>query len=85
MSENPELKLSDLKENEKNGVDFVQIIENKLQELDELHQANYNVLLELNDKKTEINNQEESIKYELSGINGAKVVLQQILKEAKDS
>lgn len=85
MSENPKLKLSDLKEDDKIGVDFVQIIENKLQELDELHQANYNVLLELNNKKTEINNQEESIKYELSGINGAKVVLQQLLKEAKDS
>jgi len=42
-------------------------------------------LVELNNKKNEINKQEESIQYELSGINGAKVVLQQILEEAKDS
>lgn len=85
MSENPELKLSDLKENEKNGVDFFKIIENKLQELDELHQANYNQLVELNHRKNDINKQEESIQYELSGINGAKVVLEQILKDAQDS
>jgi len=65
--------------------DFVQIIENKLKELNELHKANYNQLVELNNKKNEINKQEESIQYELSGINGAKVVLQQILEEAKDS
>jgi len=51
MSENPELKLSDLKEDEKNGVDFVKIIENKLQELTDLHQTHYNALVELNNKK----------------------------------
>jgi hypothetical protein len=85
MSENPELKLSDLKEDDKIGVDFVQIIENKFVELDELHQAHLKILTELNNKKNEINKQEESIQYELSGINGAKIVLKQILEEAKDS
>lgn len=85
MSENPELKLSDLKEDDKIGVDFVQIIENKFLELDELHQAHLKILTELNNKKNEINKQEESIQYELSGINGAKIVLKQILEEAKDS
>jgi len=85
MSENPELILSDLKEDDKIGVDFVLIIENKFVELDELHQAHLKILTELNNKKNEINKQEESIQYELSGINGAKIVLKQILEEAKDS
>lgn len=85
MSENPELKLSDLKEDDKIGVDFFKIIENKLQELNKLHQENYNQLVELNHRKNDINKQEESIQYELSGINGAKVVLEQILKDAQDS
>jgi len=85
MSENPELKLSDLKEDDKIDVDFVQIIENKLQELDELHEANLRFLKELHNRKNEINKQEETIQYELSGINGAKVVLKQILEDAQDS
>jgi hypothetical protein len=85
MSENPELKLSDVKEDEKNGVDFVKIIENKLQELADLHQTHYNALVELNNKKNDINKQEEAIQYELSGIHGAKLVLEQILKDAQDS
>ena len=85
MSENPELKLSDVKEDEKNGVDFVKIIENKLQELADLHQTHYNALVELNNKKNDINKQEEDIQYELSGIHGAKLVLEQILKDAQDS
>jgi len=60
-------------------------LENKLQELDELHEANLRFLKELHNRKNEINKQEETIQYELSGINGAKVVLKQILEDAQDS
>jgi hypothetical protein len=42
-------------------------------------------LVELNNKKNDINKQEEAIQYELSGIHGAKLVLEQILKDAQDS
>ena len=36
-------------------------------------------------KKQELNKEEEAVKYELSGLHGAKVVLEQLIEEAKDS
>lgn len=75
----PELKLN----TEDN--DYVKLLERKLQEISDLYDQNYAVLEQIEAKRKQLNKEEETIQFELSGINGAKVVLRQLIEEAKDS
>tara|TARA_B100000029_G_C17514625_1_gene937590 strand:+ start:455 stop:751 length:297 start_codon:yes stop_codon:yes gene_type:complete len=61
------------------------ILQKKMIEIEEMFEEQEEKLNNLAKQKTEINNQEEAVKYELSGLHGAKVVLQQLIEEAKDS
>ena len=63
----------------------ISILQKKLIEIEEMFEEQEEKLNNLAKQKTEINNQEEAVKYELSGLHGAKVVLQQLIEEAKDS
>ena len=63
----------------------VSILEKKLLEVDTMFEENNIKLNEIASKKQQLNNEEEAVKYELSGLHGAKVVLQQLIEEAKDS
>lgn len=63
----------------------VSILEKKLLEINTMFEENNIKLNEIASKKQQLNNEEEAVKYELSGLHGAKVVLQQLIEEAKDS
>ena len=60
------------------------IIEKKMIEIEEMYEEQEELLNEYANKKRELNNDEEAVKYELSGLHGAKVVIQQLIEEAKD-
>jgi hypothetical protein len=55
-----------------------------MMEVEELFEQQEEELNILAIKKQELNNNEEAVKFELSGLHGAKVVLQQLIEEAKD-
>ena len=61
------------------------ILEKKLLEIEDMFEGQQEELKALAIEKEELNNREEAVKYELSGLHGAKVVLQQLIEEAKDS
>ena len=61
------------------------ILEKKLLEIEDMFQGQEDELKTLAIEKQELNSREEAVKYELSGLHGAKVVLQQLIEEAKDS
>ena len=61
------------------------ILEKKLLEIEDMFEGQEEELKALAIEKEELNNREEAVKYELSGLHGAKVVLQQLIEEAKDS
>ena len=63
----------------------ITILQKKLIEIEEMFEEQEEKLEALAYEKQEINNKEEAVKYELSGLHGAKVVLQQLIEEAKDS
>ena len=42
-------------------------------------------LNEITSEKRELNKREETVKYELSGLHGPKVVLEQLIEEAQNS
>ena len=61
------------------------ILEKKLLEIEDMFEGQEEELKALAIEKEELNNREEAVRYELSGLHGAKVVLQQLIEEAKDS
>ena len=61
------------------------ILEKKLLEIEDMFEGQEEELKALAIEKEELNNREEAVKYELSGLHGAKVVLQQLIEDAKDS
>ena len=63
----------------------ISILQKKLIEIEEMFEEQEEKLEALAYEKQEINNKEEAVKYELSGLHGAKVVLQQLIEEAKYS
>ena len=63
----------------------ISILQKKLIVIEEMFEEQEEKLEALAYEKQEINNKEEAVKYELSGLHGAKVVLQQLIEEAKDS
>ena len=63
----------------------ISILQKKLIEIEEMFEEQEEKLEALAYEKQEINNKEEAVKYELRGLHGAKVVLQQLIEEAKDS
>jgi len=64
---------------------LVSILEKKMIEIDEMYEEQEELLNVIANKKRELNNNEEAVKFELSGLHGAKVVIQQLIEEAKDS
>jgi hypothetical protein len=60
------------------------ILKKKMMEVEELFEQQEEELNILAIKKQELNNNEEAVKFELSGLHGAKVVIQQLIEEAKD-
>ena len=63
---------------------LISILEKKMIEIDEMYEEQEELLNEYANKKRELNNSEEAVKFELSGLHGAKVVIQQLIEEAKD-
>ena len=63
----------------------ISILQKKMIEIEEMIEEQEEELNTLAIEKQELNNREEAVKYELSGLHGAKVVLQQLIEEAKDS
>ena len=64
---------------------LVTILEKKMIDINEMYDEQENLLTEYANKKRELNNNEETVKFELSGLHGAKIVIQQLIEEAKDS
>ena len=85
-SEVPDLVTDDDKEEESPSAkeSLTSILEKKMIEIEEMYEEQEELLNEYANKKRELNNDEEAVKYELSGLHGAKVVIQQLIEEAKD-
>ena len=64
---------------------LISILEKKMIEIDEMYEEQEELLNEYANKKRELINNEEAVKFELSGLHGARVVIQQLIEEAKDS
>jgi hypothetical protein len=86
-SEVPDLVIDDDKEEEAPSTkeSLISILEKKMIEIDELFEEQEELLNEYANKKRELNNNEQAVRFELSGLHGAKVVIQQLIEEAKDS
>ena len=86
-SEVPDLVIDDDKEEEAPSTkeSLISILEKKMIEIDELFEEQEKLLNEYANKKQELNNNEQAVKFELSGLHGARVVIQQLIEEAKDS
>jgi hypothetical protein len=86
-SEVPDLVIDDDKEEEAPSTkeSLISILEKKMIEIDELFEEQEKLLNEYANKKRELNNNEQAVRFELSGLHGAKVVIQQLIEEAKDS
>ena len=82
----PDLAIDDDKEEEAPSTkeSLISILEKKMIEIDEMYEEQEELLNEYANKKRELNNSEEAVKFELSGLHGAKVVIQQLIEEAKD-
>jgi len=83
----PDLDIDEDKEEEAPSTEesLISILQKKLIELEEMFEEQEEELNNLAFQKQELNNREEAVKYELSGLHGGKVVLQQLIEEAKDS
>ena len=82
----PDLVIDDDIEEEASSTkeSLISILEKKMIEIDEMYEEQEELLNEYANKKRELNNSEEAVKFELSGLHGAKVVIQQLIEEAKD-
>ena len=83
----PELNIEEDKEEETPLIQesLISILEKKMIEVEDMFEGQEEELNALGVEKQELNNREEAVRYELSGLHGAKVVLQQLIEEAKDS
>ena len=83
----PDLAIDDDKEEEAPSTkeSLISILEKKMIEIEGMYEEQEELLNEYANRKRELNNDEEAVKYELSGLHGAKVVIQQLIEEAKDS
>jgi predicted nucleic acid-binding Zn-ribbon protein len=83
----PDLNVEENKEEETPSVEesLISILQKKMIEIEDLYEGQEEELNALAIEKQELNSREEAVKYELSGLHGAKVVLQQLIEEAKDS
>ena len=83
----PELNIEEDKEKEAPSTEesLISILEKKMIEIEDMFEGQEEELKALAIEKEELNNREEAVKYELSGLHRAKVVLQQLIEEAKDS
>ena len=61
--------------------DILDIISFKKKEIDEMFEEQSEKLESIALQKEELNKREESVQYELSGLHGARVVLDQLLNE----
>ena len=61
--------------------DILDIISFKKKEIDEMFEEQSKKLQTIALQKEELNKREETVQYELSGLHGARVVLDQLLKE----
>ena len=61
--------------------DILDIISFKKKEIDEMFEEQSKKLESIALQKEELNKREESVQYELSGLHGARVVLDQLLNE----
>ena len=62
---------------------YEEILQDKLDSIEDLFNLNTRRLDEVSFKRNELNKQEEEIQFELSGLNGARSVLQELIEEAK--
>ena len=85
-SEVPDLVIDDDKEEEAPSTkeSLISVLEKKLIEIEVMFEEQEEKLNNFANKKRELNNNEEAVKFELSGLHGAKVVIQQLIEEAKD-
>ena len=74
----PELNIEEDKEKEAPSTEesLISILEKKMIEIEDMFEGQEEELKALAIEKEELNNREEAVKYELSGLHGAKVVLQ---------
>ena len=82
----PDLAIDDDKEKEAPSTkeSLISVLEKKLIEIEVMFEEQEEKLNNFANKKRELNNNEEAVKFELSGLHGAKVVIQQLIEEAKD-
>lgn len=82
----PELNIEEDKEEEAPSTkeSLISVLEKKLIEIEVMFEEQEEKLNNFANKKRELNNNEEAVKFELSGLHGAKVVIQQLIEEAKD-
>tara|TARA_B100000470_G_C19508646_1_gene266459 strand:- start:277 stop:564 length:288 start_codon:yes stop_codon:yes gene_type:complete len=82
----PDLAIDDVKEEEAPSTkeSLISVLEKKLIEIEVMFEEQEEKLNNFANKKRELNNNEEAVKFELSGLHGAKVVIQQLIEEAKD-
>jgi len=82
----PDLAIDDVKEEETLSTkeSLISVLEKKLIEIEVMFEEQEEKLNNFANKKRELNNNEEAVKFELSGLHGAKVVIQQLIEEAKD-
>jgi hypothetical protein len=81
--ENPKLRLVEDDNVINENAVFEKMLNKKLKEVSDLFDSYVNVLKEINLKREELNKQEETVQIELSGLNGAKVVINQLLLDLK--
>ena len=82
----PELQVDDVEDNEAPKKEtHISILEKKLVEIEEMFIEQNTKLNEITSEKRELNKREETVKFELSGLHGAKVVLEQLIEEAQNS
>jgi hypothetical protein len=77
----PQLKI----EEKDDDVKYIETLEEKLKEVQDLFDTHMQVLHQINDKRTQLNNEEQTVQFELSGLHGAITVINQLIEEAKDS
>ena len=61
--------------------DFLDILLFKKKEIDDMFAEQSKELDSINRQKEELNKREENVQYELSGLHGARVVLDQLINE----
>ena len=61
--------------------DFLDILLFKKKEIDKMFSEQSSELENINRQKEELNKREENVQYELSGLHGARVVLDQLINE----